>query len=88
MELKHIEIANMRGKGKVDIARYKDAFANLPRIQRKVFRLHRLEGLSYREIAWLMRVSDRYVERQMAKAISKLAKQMDGHPLSWWEHWF
>lgn len=64
------------------------ALANLPWIQREVFRTHRLEGLSYREIAWLMRVSERYVERQMARAIYKLAKQMDGHPLSWWERWF
>ena len=68
--------------------RYQAAFANLPWIQREVFQLHRLEDLSYAEIAWLMRVSERYVERQMAKAIYKLAKQMDGHRLSWWERWF
>jgi RNA polymerase sigma factor (sigma-70 family) len=68
--------------------RYQAAFANLPRIQREIFQLHRLEGLSYAEVAWLLRVSERYVERQMAKAIYKLAKQMDGHPLSWWERWF
>lgn len=68
--------------------RYGAAFANLPWIQREIFQLHRLEGLPYAEIAWLMKVSERYVERQMAKAIHKIAKQMDGHPLSWWERRF
>jgi RNA polymerase sigma-70 factor (ECF subfamily) len=68
--------------------RYQAAFANLPCIQREVFQLHRIEGLTYAEIAWLMRVSERYVERQMAKAIYKLAKQMEGHPLKRWERWF
>jgi hypothetical protein len=35
-----------------------------------------------------MKVNERYVERQMARAITKLCKQMDGEPLSWWERWF
>jgi RNA polymerase sigma factor (sigma-70 family) len=65
-----------------------EAVASMPWIQREIFQLHRLEGYSYAEIAWLMRVSERFVERQMAKAIYKLSKQMDGHSLSWWERWF
>lgn len=68
--------------------RLEAALANLPWIQREVFRLHRLEDLSYAEIAWLLRVSEHCVERQMANAIHKLAKQMDGERLSWWERWF
>ncbi len=64
------------------------AFAHLPWIQREIFMLHHFEGLTYREIAWLLRVSERTVERQMSKAIYKLARQMDGFALSWWERWF
>jgi len=65
-----------------------DALANLPWIQREVFRLHAVDGYSYAEIAFLMRTNVRAAERQMARAIYKLAKQMEGRPLSWWERWF
>lgn len=68
--------------------RFEAAFGNLPWIQREVFQLHRLEGLSYSEIGCLMGLSSCSVERQLAKAIYKLAKQMDGETLSWWERWF
>jgi len=68
--------------------RLQDALANLPWIQREVFRLHAVDGYSYAEIAFLMRTNVRAVERQMARAIYKLAKQMEGRPLSWWERWF
>jgi len=65
-----------------------EALANLPWIQREMFRLHAVDGYSYAEIAFLMRTNVRTVERQMAKAICKLSKQMEGRPLSWWERWF
>jgi len=68
--------------------RFEEAFANLPWVQREVFRLHAVDGCSYAEIAWLLRTGERTVERQMARAIYKLAKQMDGHKLSWSERWF
>jgi len=65
-----------------------DALSNLPWIQREVFRLHAVDAYSYSEIAWLLRTNERTVERQMARAIYKLSKHMEGHPLSWWERWF
>ena len=51
---------------------------------------HRHEGqaASYAEIADYAGLSVRQVERHMARAIHKFCKQMDGHPLSWWERWF
>ena len=64
------------------------AFDNLPSVQREVFRLHRVENLSYTEIAWLLRTDERFLERQLAKAIVKLGRQLDGYPLRWWERWF
>ena len=65
-----------------------DAVARLPRRQRKIFRAHRFDDLSYAEIARLTGLSISEVEREMAKAIYQLMKQMDGHPLRWWERWF
>jgi RNA polymerase sigma factor (sigma-70 family) len=65
-----------------------NALANLPWVQREVFRLHAVEAYSYAEIAWLLRTNERTVEHQMARAIYKLSKQMEGHPLSWSERWF
>ena len=63
------------------------ALARLPALQRDILIAHRIEGLTYREIASLLGVSEHYVERQMAKAICKLAKQLDGEKLRWWERW-
>jgi len=65
--------------------RFREAFLKLPLVQQEIFRLHRLENLSFAEIAWLLKVSEGFVERQLAKAILKIAKQMDGAKLSWWE---
>jgi RNA polymerase sigma factor (sigma-70 family) len=69
------------------VRKYRAAFENLPWVQREVFRLHAVEDYSYAEIAFLLRTNVRTVERQLAKAIYKIAKQMDGDPLSWWERW-
>ncbi len=69
-------------------ARFRSALRKLPRIQRKIFRAHRQQGLSYAKIALLMGVSQPFVERQMAKAIYRLMKQMSGETLKWWERWF
>jgi RNA polymerase sigma-70 factor (ECF subfamily) len=70
------------------LRRLQDAIASMPRKQRDIFLAHRLEGMSYAEIACRTGLSVKQVERQMARAITKLCKQMDGHPLSWWERWF
>ena len=70
------------------LRRLEQAFRKLPKLQREVFLARRLDGLSYGEIAYLTGLAVPYVERQMAKAIYKLAKQMDGQPLRWWERWF
>ncbi len=66
----------------------KEAILNLHRRQRTVFIAHRVHGMSYGDIAERTGLTVRQVERQMAKAIYKLAKQMDGEKLSWWERRF
>jgi RNA polymerase sigma factor (sigma-70 family) len=68
--------------------RLNEAAGNLPPLQREIFMAHRLDNLSYVEIARRAGLTVRQVERHMAKAIYKLAKQMDGRRLSWWERWF
>jgi RNA polymerase sigma-70 factor (ECF subfamily) len=68
--------------------KYLTAISNLPWIQREVFELSRFEHLSYAEIGVLMGLSPRYIERQFAKALYKIGKQIDGEKLSWWERWF
>jgi DNA-directed RNA polymerase specialized sigma24 family protein len=64
------------------------AIAKLPWVQREIYKLHAVEAYSYAEIAWLLRTNELTVERQMAKVMYKLCKQMKGHPLRWWERWF
>lgn len=70
------------------LRRLEEAIASMPRVQREIFLAHRLDDLSYAEIAQRTGLSVKQVERQMARAIYKLCKQMDGDPLSWWERWF
>jgi|GraSoiStandDraft_46_1057282.scaffolds.fasta_scaffold1005189_1 RNA polymerase sigma factor (sigma-70 family) len=70
------------------LRKLQEAVAAMPRKQREIFLARRLDEMSYAEIASRTGLSVRHVERQMAKAIYKLCKQMDGHPLSWWERWF
>jgi len=70
------------------LRRLEEAVASMPRVQREVFLAHRLDDMSYAEIARRTGLSVKEVERQMARAIYKLCKRMDGHSLSWWERWF
>jgi RNA polymerase sigma factor (sigma-70 family) len=68
--------------------RYRSAVAALPRKQREIFLAHLVSDQSYLEIAEARGLTIRQVERQMAKALYKLVKQMEGEPLRWWERWF
>jgi RNA polymerase sigma-70 factor (ECF subfamily) len=70
------------------LRRIEAAMMNLPRRQREIFMARRVHNMSYREIAERTGLTARQVERHIAKALYKLAKQMDGRRLSWWERWF
>jgi RNA polymerase sigma-70 factor (ECF subfamily) len=70
------------------LRRIEAAMMNLPRKQREIFMAHRVHNMSYREIAERTGLSARQVERHLARALYKLAKQIDGRWLSWWERWF
>ena len=47
-----------------------DALESLPDIQRHIFLLYRVDGLSYREIAEALHIPKRTVERHCAKALA------------------
>ena len=61
------------------------AMLKLPRSTRAIFLAHRLDDLSYQEIAERTGLTARQVERHMAKAIYRLCKELDDEPLRWWE---
>ncbi len=68
--------------------RLEKAMLNIPKLQREIFMAHRLDDMSYVEIAERTGLTVRQVERHMARALYKLVKQMDGRKLSWWERRF
>ena len=69
----------------VDLARLEAAVARLPRLQREILLAIRLEDLSYAELAKCTGLTPREVERQFAKGLEKLCRQMNGGKLHWWE---
>ena len=70
------------------LRRIEEAMLNIPKLQREIFMAHRLDNMSYGEIARRTDLTVHQVERHIARALYKLAKQMDGRKLSWWERWF
>ncbi len=65
-----IELEQMR-------ARYRELVASLPARMREVFILHRIEELSYKEIAARFNISVRTVEWHIAEAIVRISKGLD-----------
>jgi RNA polymerase sigma-70 factor (ECF subfamily) len=61
------------------------AMLKLPRSTREIFLAHRLDNMSYQEIADRTGLSVRQVERHMAKAICQLCRELDDEPRRWWE---
>lgn len=70
------------------LKRVQDALLNMPRIQREIFLAIRLDDMSYEEIGLRNGLTVKQVERHFARSLYKLAKQMDGEQLSWWERRF
>lgn len=60
------------------------AMLKLPRSTREIFLAHRLDNMSYYEIADRSGLTVRQVERHMAEAIYRLCKELDDEP-HWWE---
>jgi RNA polymerase sigma factor (sigma-70 family) len=61
------------------------AVSKLPRTTREVFLAHRLDDMSYQEIAERMGLPVGDVEDHIAKAIYRLCRELDRDPRRWWE---
>lgn len=72
-----------------ELARMEAALLTLPRLTREVFLAHRIDDLSYAEIAEITGLSARQVERRMADALYGLHSALQGRPLHrrWWRGW-
>lgn len=68
------------GEGKIDVERFnriaRNAIEDLPDRARVIYKLSRLEGLTYAEIAVVLEVSPKTVESQMSRALSILRKRL------------
>lgn len=53
------------------------AISDLPDGQREVFLMNRIDGLSYKEIAKLLEVSETAIEKRMSKALVKLRDKIE-----------
>lgn len=67
------------------LKKLEQAVLKLPRSTREIFLAHRLDNMSYRDIAERRGLTVRKVERHMARAIYRLCKELDDEPLCWWE---
>ncbi len=71
------------------LARIEAALLTLPRLTREVFLAHRIDDLSYAEIAEIMGLSIRRIEREIANAIYGFHCALEGRPLRrrWGRRW-
>jgi RNA polymerase sigma factor (sigma-70 family) len=69
------------------LRRLEIAVARLPRRQRDILLAIRLDDLGYGEIGARFGLTPREVERQFARALYKVSRQMAGERLRWWERW-
>jgi RNA polymerase sigma factor (sigma-70 family) len=63
------------------LRRLERAIRTVPRRTREIFLAHRLDDMSYAEIAQRTGLSVREVERHMARAIYRLCREVDREPL-------
>jgi RNA polymerase sigma-70 factor (ECF subfamily) len=68
--------------------RLEQVVASLPRLQRAIFFAHRVEAMSYDEIARRTGLSARQVEQQIARALYHIDRQISGKPHLRWRRWF
>jgi RNA polymerase sigma factor (sigma-70 family) len=67
--------------------RLERAMKVVPPTTREVFLAHRLDDMSYSEIAERTGLSVGEVERHMTRAIIAIDRSLNGSSLRWWERW-
>lgn len=70
------------------LATMERAMLSLPRTTRDVFLAHRLDEMSYAEIARATGLSVRQVERHMARALLQFSRFVDGDERTLWQRWW
>jgi RNA polymerase sigma-70 factor (ECF subfamily) len=65
--------------GRDDLDRLRDALLELPERTRQVFALVRIEGLTYRESAERLEISDSSVQKHLAKAVKHVMQRIAPH---------
>lgn len=60
------------------LKKLESAIADLPEKEREVFLLNRIDKKKYREIADLLNISIKTVEKRMSKALKQLRSQIEG----------
>lgn len=79
----HDPVAALEARDQIE--RLQQALMSLAPQTREIFLAHRLDGMSYPEIAGRTGLSIREIERHMAKAMYKLCTEFDRKPRRWWE---
>jgi RNA polymerase sigma-70 factor (ECF subfamily) len=67
------------------LRRLERAMRTVPRQTREVFLAHRLDDMSYSEIAERTGLSVRDVERHMTRALIAIDRSLNGSPVRWWK---
>ena len=67
------------------LRRMERAMSKLPAMTRDIFLAHRLDHLSYRDIAARTGLSVREIERHMERALRRLCIEIDREPPRWWQ---
>lgn len=73
-----VDFKDQRGEKRLEMALQK-AVSDLPERSRMVYKLHRKDGLTYKEIADVMEISVKTVESQMTRALKKLREQLSSY---------
>lgn len=69
------------------LRRLEAAMLKLRRIDREILLAHRLDAMSYGEIALRTGLSPRQVERSMARALYEIDRALGDDRLPWWRRW-
>lgn len=69
------------------LAQLQAAVASLRRLDREIFLAHRVEAMSYDEIAAMTGLSHRQVKRRMLRALLGIDRFMRGKRRPWWRRW-
>ena len=71
-----------------ELRRLERAVANLPRMQRDIFLAKCRDGRTYAEIAARTRMTRNGVQKQLARALGNIRRQLAAQPLRGWLGWF